>query len=298
MLRVQTVTIASRNDDFQVLVSLKTNRQKRTKRRQVFVEGVAIINQLVRAGLRVEAVAYAADTAGGRRDGTRPRTGSLSDWAKHVIAATSPSVCYELAAELMRDLSDRENPSELIVVARRPDNRLPDDEASPGDLVVVLDRPASPGNLGSAIRSCDAFGVDLVIVTGHASDIWDPQCLRASLGAVFSVPTVHEPSSRRLIGWLDSQRLARPGFRVLGTDSGGELAIDSASVTVPLAVVFGNEATGLSQTLREYVDAVVSIPMRGSVNSLNLAAALSITVYEIDRRRRDVSAAGRVPIQR
>jgi len=281
MLRVQPVTIASRNDDFQVLQSLKTNRQKRTKRRQVFVEGVAIINQLVRAGARVEAVAYAA---GGGRDGAGLRTGALSDWARDVIAATSPTTCYELTAELMGELSDRDNPSELILVGRRPENRLPDTAA--GELVVVLDRPSSPGNLGSAIRSCDAFGVDLVIVTGHSSDVWDPQCLRASLGAVFSVQVVHEPSSRRLIEWLDSARRARAGFQVFGTDSTGELAIDSASVAVPLAVVFGNEATGLSQTLRDYVDAVLSIPMRGAVNSLNLAAALSITVYEIDRRRR------------
>lgn len=270
---LRTVRLWVRNDEFQVLESIKTNRHKRTKRGQIFVEGVAIVNRLVAARVPVEAVVH----------GDRAR---LSDWANDVIEATDPAIRYELAPELMAELSDRANPSELIVVARRPDATLADYASAKPELVVVLDRPASPGNLGSAIRSCDAFGVDLAIVTGHACDIWDPQSLRASLGAVFAVPTIGEPSPARLIEWLDSLRAAREKFRVLGTDSGGSLQIDDQSVRSPVAVIFGNEATGLSQTLRDYVDEVVSIPMRGTVNSLNLASALSITLYEIDRRRR------------
>lgn len=266
------VRLEVRNDDFQVLESIKTNRHKRTKRGQIFVEGVAIVNQLVAARVPVEAIVHA-------------RGAHLSDWANDVILTTEPAIRYELAPELMAELSDRANPSELIVVARRPAATLADYAYASPELVVVLDRPASPGNLGSAIRSCDAFGVDLAIVTGHACDIWDPQSLRASLGAVFAVPTVAEPSPARLIEWLDSLRAAREEFRVLGTDSGGTMQIDDESVRSPVAIVFGNEATGLSQALRDYVADVVAIPMSGSVNSLNLASALSIMLYEIDRRR-------------
>jgi len=269
----RTVRLETKNDDFQILESLKTNRHKRTKRGQIFVEGVAIVNRLVAARVPVDAIAYDAGA-------------HLSDWARDVIETTEPAIRYELTPELMAELSDRANPSELILVARRPDATLADYASTRPELVVVLDRPSSPGNLGSAIRSCDAFGVDLVVVTGHACDTWDPQSLRASLGAVFAVPTIAEPSPARLIRWFDSLRAARDGFRVLGTDSGGSLQIDDASVRAPLAVIFGNEATGLSQTLREYVDDVVAIPMHGTVNSLNLASALSVVLYEIDRRRR------------
>ncbi len=276
----RVVRLEVRNDDFQILESIKTNRHKRTKRKQIFVEGVAIVNQLVVARVPVEAVVHA-------------RGAHLSDWANDVILTAEPAIRYELAPELMAELSDRANPSELIVVARRPDSTLADYASASPEVVVVLDRPASPGNLGSAIRSCDAFGVDLVIVTGHACDIWDPQSLRASLGAVFAVPTIAEPSPARLIEWLDSLRAAREGFRVLGTDSGGSLQIDDASVQAPLAIIFGNEATGLSQTLREYVDDVVAISMHGTVNSLNLASALSVVLYEIDRRSRCSSRRAR-----
>src|SRR6056297_2691895 len=189
----RVIRLEVKNDDFQILESLKTNRHKRTRRGQIFVEGVAILNQLVGAGVPVEAVVHAA--------GAR-----LSDWASDVIRTTGPATRYELAPDLMGELSDRANPSEIIVVARRPDPTLTDYASASPEVVVVLDRPASPGNLGSAIRSCDAFGVDLAIVTGHACDIWDPQSLRASLGAVFAVPTIAEPSPARLIGWLDSLR--------------------------------------------------------------------------------------------
>ncbi len=268
---MQTIPVDVRNADFQILQSLKTNRSKRNKQRLVLVEGVAVINSLRASGLAVAAVIRATG---------RP----LSGWGRALIEDVSPRVCYLLADDLMAEISDRDEPSEVIVLAYRPATSLANFDATDVQLAVVLDRPANPGNLGSLIRSCDAFGVDVVIVTGHAADVWDPRCIRASLGAVFTTPVVHEPSLSRLIDWLGRKRQLQPEFRVVGTDSNGSVAIGHQANAAPIALLFGNEARGLSRVLQDTVDEMVFIPMTGHVNSLNLASAVSISLYVISQR--------------
>ncbi len=267
--------ISSENDIFQVLVSLRDNRQKRAKRGTIFVEGVAPINALADSQPATHAVAF-------------PRKARLSGWTVDTIDRLEPATGYEIAPDLMERLSDRADPSELIVIAARPRCELRDIVPGRDFTVAVVDRPANPGNLGSLVRSADGLGIHAVVTTGHGVDIYDPRVIRASLGACFSTPVVHEPSAKRLIAWLQTMRDGNPPLRVVGTDSGGATALSDARLSPPLAVVFGNEATGLSANLREVVDEVVAIPLRGRVDSLNLACAASILFYEVGR-----AAAGR-----
>ena len=182
----------------------------------------------------------------------------------------------------MSDISDRSEPSELVVVLKRPENTLDGFVHDEKPLIAILDRPSNPGNLGSVMRSCDAFGVDAFITIGHGVDIYDPQVIRASLGAVFYRAVIHEPSTTRLIAWLDSLKERLPDLTVAGTDSNGELPIGESRLARPLALVFGNEATGISIAMRNYVDHIVSIPLKGRVNSLNLASAASIVLFSVD----------------
>ncbi len=265
-MKVQRVS--TENDVFQVLVSLRDNRQKRAKRGVIFVEGVAPINALADADPDTHAVAYA-------------RNARLSDWAVDTIERLSPETGYELAPDLMQRLSQRSEPSELIVLAARPGRELTEIEPGRRLAVAIVDRPANPGNLGSLIRSADALGVTAVVTTGHGVDIYDPRVIRASLGACFSTPVIHEPSVHRLVAWFDEVRTGDPPARVVGTDSAGATAIGDAALSPPLVMVFGNEATGLSVNLREVVDETVAIPLSGRVDSLNLACAASILFYEV-----------------
>jgi TrmH family RNA methyltransferase len=265
---VNQIDIRSRNDRYQLIESYRVNRQKRTKHGVVFAEGVAIINAIVASRTPVRSIVI-------------PRKRALSDWANDVIAATD---CRELVTvddDLYADLSERENPTEMIVLAERPALGLETLDLAELDLVVVLDRPGSPGNLGTCVRSANAFGSQAVVVLGHAADVWDPQSLRASLGTVFTTPVIEVDSPRTLLDWIADWRSANSAVRVLGTDSGGDTDVGNPDIRCPAVVVFGNEATGLSVTLRENVDAIVSIPMYGSVNSINLASALTVTLYAI-----------------
>src|SRR6185503_907893 len=147
--------------------------------------------------------------------------------------------------------SDKEEPSELLaVVEMRPDSvdRLP---VGSGMVVVVVDRPASPGNLGTIIRSCDAFGATGVIVTGHGVDLYDPLTIRASVGSFFAVPCVSLPSHRDVSAWVESVRALRPSVRLVGTSAHADSTLREFSWPSDVVLVIGNETSGLSHAYRE-----------------------------------------------
>src|SRR5262249_28294114 len=156
---------------------------KRHRYGEFLVEGVRAINGAIAASWTMRAFAFA-------------RGRELSQWARSILDASTAESHFEMSPELFDALSEKEEPSELLaVVAMQPDtlDRIP----TSGDmLVVVIDRPASPGNLGTIIRSCDAFGASGVIVTGHGVDLYDPATIRASVGSFFNVPSVALPSHR------------------------------------------------------------------------------------------------------
>jgi tRNA G18 (ribose-2'-O)-methylase SpoU len=151
---------------------------------------------------------------------------------------------------------------------------------------VVFDRPASPGNLGSLIRSCDALNVAGMVITGHATDLYDPETISASTGSFFAVPVVRLPSQRELLPWFAAIRQTIGPFQVVGSSAKAEQDIATHDFTQPTALLIGNETWGLSAAYKELCDSMVRIPIYGSATSLNVASAASIMLYEIDRQRR------------
>ncbi|MBN1413271.1 MAG: hypothetical protein JW969_20690 [Spirochaetales bacterium] len=264
------IDIKTENDHFQVLSALKHNRHKRNELKEVFVEGVAGINAALANGLTVKRVVFPA----GR---------NLSDWAGNIIKGLTGGRSYRLAPRLMAALSDKSDVSELIITCEKPEIHYASLEFDGDPLVAVLDRPGNPGNLGSIIRSADAFGADAVITLGHGIDPYDPAVIRASLGAVFAGRTFHEPSSVKLTEWLSSLKTRYADMLVAGTDSDAERGIDDRVLRKPLVLIFGNEAKGVSVRLKEFADRMIGIPMQGAVNSLNVACAASIFLYQAVR---------------
>lgn len=261
-----TVRVNARNDRYQLLTSLRDNRHKRTKLNAIFAEGVAIINAIREAQVRVRQVVTA-------------RVDELSDWAREMIQDLDPDEHLILSDELYKELSNRSDPTELIAVAERPRMSLGEWTVGPSDLYVLLDRPASPGNLGSCIRSCSAFGVRAVLLLGHAADPWDPQSLRASIGSVFSQSIVQIASLREFEDWVAHAKTGGHALRVIGTDSQAATSVAEAEFARPAVIALGNEATGLSENLRASVDSMIRIATPGRLQSLNLASALSILLY-------------------
>ena len=263
----RTLQVSTANAAYQRIEVLERNRTKRRRYGEFVVEGVRAINGALAAAWTIRAFAYSRG---------RP----LSRWAASILEGSSAESHFEMDQSLFDTLSDKEEPSELLaVVEMRPDSvdRLP---VGSGMVVVVVDRPASPGNLGTLIRSCDAFGATGVVVTGHGVDLYDPATIRASVGSFFAVPCVAQPSHREIAAWVADVRRSYPALRVVGTDEGGTRRLREYEWPSEAVIVVGNEASGLSHAYRELCDDIVRIPMTGSASSLNAAVATSIVLYE------------------
>jgi tRNA(Leu) C34 or U34 (ribose-2'-O)-methylase TrmL len=147
-------------------------------------------------------------------------------------------------------------------------------------LVAVLCAVRDPGNAGTILRSADAAGADAVVFAGESVDVYNPKTVRASAGSVFHLPIVRgvpEPAA--------VEALRGAGLQILAADAQGEASLDDVDLSVPTAMLFGNEAWGLPPETAALADRTVRIPMRGRAESLNLAAAASLMLFEAARPR-------------
>ncbi len=263
--------VSTRNAMFQEWQALRTNRTKRQRTRSLLVQGVRPISQAVQHGWPIRTLLH-------------PGRQRLSDWAQQVIDTHQEAERVELSPELMKELDDKDDgkPAELLAVVAMPPDRLEriSVDSSPA-LVVVFDRPSSPGNIGTLARSCDAFAADGLVITGHAADPYDPKAVRASTGSVFAVPIVRAGSAQEVEGWARTA-----GLRIVGSDETGTQDIDRADLTAPTLLIVGNETAGMSAGWRGACDEVVRIPIGGAASSLNAATAATVVLYEAARQRR------------
>lgn len=265
--------LRARNDVFQLYETLNRNREKRSKTKLFFVEGVHPLEQAILGGERIQSIGYNMEKR-------------LSGWAQDMIAKADPDVLHPMPAAMMAELSDRENPCELVCIVRqRTDGERRVRQAvseRKNPLMVLCDRPSSPGNLGTVVRSADAFGACAVLTTGHAADFYDPQCIRASIGAVFHLPFCGFGSAEDALTFI---RSLPAKMQIVGTSAHGTAALHEADLSVPTLLIVGNETFGMSRAWKEACDLQLRIPIYGAASSLNLGSAASICLYEIARQR-------------
>ncbi len=185
-----------------------------------------------------------------------------------------------VSAAVMGKLAYREHPDAWLAVAAAPRRTLADLTLPPAPLLVIVEGVEKPGNLGAILRSADAAGVDAVIVCDGATDLANPNVVRASKGALFQVP-VAEATSSETLAWLRER-----GIRSVAATPEATCAHWDADLSGGIAIVVGTEKEGLSTRWLDGADLAVTIPMSGRVNSLNVAQALTLLVYEARRQRR------------
>lgn len=227
------------------------------------VEGVGLVAQAHRAGWRIDTL-FVADGA-------------------DVEALGLPAGCVEAAGRVahlgpgvLERVATTEAPQPVLaIVERRVAGPEVLDRAS---LVLVGDRIADPGNAGTMLRSAEAAGVDAVVLTAGSVDVFNPKVVRASAGALFVEPVVVDVTLVDVVG-----RLRGAGIRVLGTSSHTGEPYDRADLADPVALVVGNEAHGLDPDAD--LDGWVTVPHHGRAESLNVAMAATVLVFDAARQR-------------
>lgn len=242
-------------------------RKAREESGLCFLEGIRLVAEAVQSGAEVECLVVAPALL------TSPFAQAL---VSQQTAIGVPVV--EVTPEVFASLSQKEGPQGLAAVARRRFATLANLRLDRCPGPVALLEPADPGNLGAIIRTADAVGAAGVIILGPAADPYDPTALRASTGAIFALPIVCT-SWEAFVDWKQAKSLP-----LIGTSDKAAIGFQTVVYPQPAVLLMGSEREGLTVSHQALCDLVVAIPMRGRSDSLNLAVATGVMLYELLRQ--------------
>jgi RNA methyltransferase, TrmH family len=265
-----------------VITSLSNERLKHARRVRdgrepelIFVEGERLIEECLQSGLKLAACFHEPDPT--------PR-------AQKLIGEMASRGCplYPALRAALETVSDTVNTQGLIVIAERPESdfdRALQARDGVAPLVVCLDSAQDPGNFGTIVRTAEAAGASGVVATKGSVDAFAPKTLRSSMGSAFRLPIVIGVEAEDLALARSAAKL-----RMVATTAGGETVYSDYDWRRPSIVVFGNEARGVGRELLERCDERLRIPLRAPVESLNVAAAAAVILFEAARQRRGVGS--------
>ncbi len=193
--------------------------------------------------------------------------------------------CLEVSADVFRSLSTKDGPQGLGAVVHQRWEQLAQAQAHEGLCWVALDAAQDPGNIGTILRTSDAVGCAGILLLGQCADPYDPGALRASMGAVFSQRLI-KASFAEFTQWKSKHALL-----VIGTSDSAPVEYRQATYQRPLVLLMGSEREGLSPEQQAVCDTMVNIPMVGRSDSLNLAVATGVVLYEIFHQHRSYSGS-------
>ena len=240
------------------------DRKHRRREDAFVVEGIQPVWQAVEAGADVEVLVVAPDLLGG------------SPAARMVAGQEAAGTrVARVTAELFTRVSARDGPSGLAAIVRARVPGLASLPVTPDAVFVALHEVGNPGNLGTIIRTADAAGAAGVVLIGAAADPFDPVAVKASMGALFAVPVARAADPAEFFAWA-----AGSGVSVAAASAGARTSFWAAGYPRPLALLLGAEGAGLPDELLSAGDLQVRIPMTGTAESLNLAVAAGLLLYQ------------------
>lgn len=268
MMEPEVIT-SLQNPRVKQLVKLR-DRRPRDQAQQFLVEGYRQIRRALDRGFAPVELYHCPDWYPGDQ-GNEAQL--LAD------AAAAGARVWQLSAPAFAKVAYRERPDGLLAVLPQWRRELDDLTLSANPFLLVVEAIEKPGNLGTILRSADAAGVDGLIVCDPVTDLFNPNVVRASTGVLFAVPVVIAESGA-VRAWLRQK-----GVRSVATTPAAEGLHTDADLSGPLALVMGSEQYGLSDTWLAEADQTVRIPMAGQADSLNVAMATIITLFEAVRQR-------------
>ena len=250
----------------------------------IFSEGVRLLEDALLAGAHFESVAFTPALENSERGL------ALLNSLKHVQCRGA-----RVTAQVMNAIADTETPQGVAAIVSRPRYELADAFEGEPQLIVIADQLQDPGNLGTIIRTAEAAGASGVITTRYTVDAFNRKALRASMGSALRLPVVTDARVADVVAMCRERKVKLVSTHPISSREAGVIGdvarsdsirvYTSINLTVPVALVLGREASGTSQGLEITADELVHIPMAPGVESLNVAAAAAVLLYEAARQR-------------
>ena len=235
-----------------------------------FIEGLRTVGEAVQTGAPIQALVTAPDLL-------------ISEFGLSLLDAPNLKGVerIEVSAEIYEKLAHKEGPQGIGAIVHQSWQDLAGVQAAPDDLWVALDAVADPGNLGTIMRTADSVGARGILLLGNATDPYDPAAVKASMGAIFSLQLANT-TWPTLKAWQQSQQAL-----LVGTSDHGATDYQQIRYQRPLVLLMGSERHGLSEEMIAGCDHLARIPMAGRSDSLNLAVATAVMLYEIYNQSRN-----------
>lgn len=246
---------------------LAQSSRYRQKVQKIALEGPNLVMGALKNGFKPQVVFFTSDyyESGGE------------EWLAKLPADTMQAI---LPGPVFKNIADTETPQGVAAILPfniEKNEKLPAEKAN---LILILDRLQDPGNMGTIIRTAAAAGVDLLYYTSGSVDPYSPKVLRSTAGTIFNVSLKHAGEPVTIINDLHGR-----GFKLVTACARANVPYWSADLKEPVALVIGNESSGISTEFEAAADIKVSIPLSGSVESLNAAVAAGVIIFEIIRQR-------------
>ncbi len=240
-----------------------------------FIEGLHTVGEAVQTKAPIETLVIAPDLL-------------ESDFGQELLAHPNISGTDQLliSAEIYQKIAHKQGPQGIGAVVHQNWLDLEKINVNPQDLWIALDSVADPGNLGTIMRTADAVGCRGIILLGNATDPYDPTAVKASMGALFSLNLI-QTTWQQFTAWQQNNRI-----NLIGTSDHANADYQAIQYPFPLVLLMGSERHGLTEEMMAACDHLVRIPMAGRSDSLNLAVASAVTLYEIYNQTRKPEVSG------
>ena len=255
----ETITSAQ-NPKIKNLLLLQEKSKARREQGLFVVEGRRELEHCIEGGFQIKTVFVCPEIAGEE-------------------ALPEASAIITIPEQLYRKVAYRESTEGIIAEVACQARTLEDLQLKENPVVIVLESVEKPGNLGAVLRSADAAGADAVLIGDPLTDLYNPNLIRASIGAVFTVPVVAAPSAQ-IIAFLKAR-----GIQILTAQLQDSSLYYDVDMRRGTAIVMGTESTGLTDIWRKAADAHIRIPMLGRLDSLNVSVSAAILLFEAIRQR-------------
>jgi TrmH family RNA methyltransferase len=263
----QTIT-SIHNPRLKTIAGLREKRQ-REHSGLMLVDGEFELTHAIRSGARVQIVLFCADYM----------KHAPELYECYALAQRSGAELISVSVRAFEKIAYRDDPDGWVGVFYKPETDLNHLKLSAIPLIVIIESVEKPGNLGAILRTADAVGADAVISCNPSTDLTNPNVVRASKGAIFSLQ-IAEATTQHTLEWLAQHGIVL----VAATPASSTLCYD-VNMRLPIAIAVGEEKHGLSEALLSAAQQTVHIPMRGRVNSLNVSNAAAVLLYEALRQR-------------